>query len=191
MSYFNLKETFYSNGELCACREIPSSLFFYKTYEFTPKFASFFSSKLKADGREFYCIKICDNLFGYRKIVSFYENGVNTEIVFKSWDSWVYIPKSYYNNSIPTFCLPVKIWNGKSYSYGLYSLPFEKHRYLGDICGTYKYTSEAVAVLFGYIQMLYSSSREKVSAEILKNLYEISFKRITENGYKALLWPCQ
>lgn len=58
MSYFNLKLTFYSNGETCACCQMPSSLYFYKTYEFTPKKASLFSSKLKPDGREFIALRL-------------------------------------------------------------------------------------------------------------------------------------
>lgn len=189
MSYFNLKQSFYYGGETCACRIIPSSLFFYKTCEFSPKRANMFSSKLKSDGREYYCVEIRDNMSGYKKIVSFYEDGVNQDIIFKSWDSWVYIPKAYFNNSIPTFCLPVKMWNGKSYSYGLYSFPYEKHRYLGDIYGTYKYTSEAVAVLFGYVKYLYSNASDaKQSAEVVKGIYNISFRYITENEYKSLLY---
>lgn len=128
MSYFNLKETFYCQGETCACREMPTTLFFYKTYEFTPRRINLFSSKLKADGREFHCIEISDVSSGYQKQVRFFQDGINTDIIFKSWDSWVYIPGNYRNNSIPSFCLPVKNWDGKNYSYGLYSFPFDKHR---------------------------------------------------------------
>ncbi len=112
MSYFNLKLSFYSNGETCACCHIPSSLYFYKTYEFTPKRASIFSSKLKPDGREFYSIEVRDVTSGYKKEVTFFEDGINTDIIFKGWDKWVYIPRKYRNNSIPTFCLPVKITKG-------------------------------------------------------------------------------
>lgn len=83
MSYFNLKLSFYSNGETCACCQIPSSLYFYKTYEFTPKRASIFSSKLKPDGREFYSIEVRDVTSGYKKEITFFEDGINTDIIFR------------------------------------------------------------------------------------------------------------
>ncbi len=190
MSYFNLRETFYYSGETCATREMPSSLFFYKTYEFVPKRANIFSSKLRPDGREYYCIEIHNNSSssGYRKIVSFFEDGVNKEIVFKTFDAWAYIPKSYFNNSIPTFCLPVRIWKNRTYTYALFSMPYDKHRYLGDIEYSYKYTSEAVAVLFGYVKFLYSIiSGAKESAEKLRNLFNISLSYISETEYKSFL----
>ncbi len=190
MSFFNLRETFYSCGETCATREIPSSFFFYKTSPFKPKRASIFSSKLKPEGREYFCIDIYNNnsSSGYNKIVAFFEDGVNKEIVFKSYDAWAYVPKRYMNKSIPLFCLPIKIWKNQTYSYVLVSMPYDKHRYLDNINNTLKYTSEAVAVLFGYVRFLYSyGSDGKKSAETLKNLYNISMKRISDTEYQSLL----
>lgn len=188
MAYFNLKQSFYSYGETCACHKIPSTLFFYKTYEFTPKKAGFFSSKLKADGREFYCIEINDVSSGYRKEISFFQDGANIDIVFKAWDKWAYIPKRYRNNSIPNFCLPVKIWNGKYFEYGIYSFPYEKHRYLGDIYGTYKLTSEAVAVLFAFVKYTYSiGDTYRKSVEEIKEIFRIAYSQISENEFKSLL----
>lgn len=190
MSYFNfnLKLSFYSNGETCACCHIPSSLYFYKTYEFTPKRASIFSSKLKPDGREFYSIEVRDVTSGYKKEITFFEDGINTDIIFKGWDKWVYIPRKYRNNSIPTFCLPVKITKGNCCEYRVYSFPYEKHRYFGDIYGTYKLTSEAVAVLFGYVKFRNSMvDSERKTAELIKNIFSITYSRISENEYKSYL----
>lgn len=186
MSYFNLKHSYYF-GETLAGRQMPSHFFFLRPERFTPK-TKFFSINLKSDGREYYCFEIAETSMGFKKSVSFFEEGVNKEIIIKSFDSWVYIPKHYLNHSPVKFQLPVRIKKGYSLFYGIYSITFDKHIYNADYYGCHENTAEAITVLFGYVKLLFSiTSDSKKSAEIIRDNYDIKFDRITEDEYNACL----
>lgn len=185
MSYFNLKY-FYYCGESLAGHQMPLQ-FFLRPERFTPK-TNFFSSNLKSDGREYYCFEIVETMQGFKKRVSFFEDGVNKDIIIKSFDSWVYIPQKYLNHSTVKFQLPVKIKKGYSFSYGIFFITFDKHIYNADYQGCHENTAEAIALLFGYVKLLFSiTSDSKKSAEIIRDNYDIGFNRITEDEYKACL----
>lgn len=160
----------------------------YITSECFPKRVSFFSSNLKPDGREFYCISIHDVSAGYRKEISFFENGVNKDIRIDCYDHFRYIPKRYRNLTQGSFSLPIKIEKGHYTEYRLYSFPFSSHHYLGDINGSYKLTADAVAILLRYVISASAfSTEEKQDAQKLKTLFTITFKSISESEYKGML----
>ncbi len=91
------------------------------------------------------------------------------------------------NSMFSNFCHVLKT-KGNCCEYRVYSFPYEKHRYLGDIYGTYKLTSEAVAVLFGYVKFCNSMvDSERKTAELIKIIFSITYSRISENEYKSYL----
>lgn len=189
MSYFKLEESYYRDGEACACKALPHLCYFYKTTSFIPK-TSIFSSNLQGEGVGLYCLRILIlNDSSYKKNVYFYKNGVNTDVIFKGWSKWIYIPKKYKNNKQEEFRLPVKIWNGKSFEFGVYSIPFAMHHYFGETKDSFKLTSEAVAVLFGYIEYsVTGGDRQQQTAEGIKKIYNIAYTRISETEYNTLVY---
>lgn len=190
-SYFNLIYSYYNSNETCASCEIPSDIILYKSFEIKPK-KSFFSSKLKGEDVAYRCIEILDMnaiSIGYMgRYINFFEDGSNKDIELSGWKQCNIIPKSYHTRSINMFELPVKIWNGKQYLYGIYSFPFSKHTCPSKLQGIDKLISEAVTVLFSYAEFSISiSDNKRIIADMLKDKFKISFKNISESEFKLYL----